>query len=211
MSQSAEEMLSWVPPYYSESQIYKMQNAAKGTEMDILKYIIDDMKNQFTPEYSTWGLAFWEQLCGIKPFPEEDIEERRRRLMKLLSTMTPLSPSEFITQIKKATGETVKVYYTNWNVESKDEPYGKIENAHLRKTDAGGKGDYIVDIVIEFPTALFDLVSFKDTVYDIIPCHLMIKCSAIVNLETLKRFTHRELKRYTHLQLKNCIPLEEVV
>ncbi len=211
MSKSAEEMLRWVPPYYSESKIYKEQNNAKGREIDILRYIVDDLKYQFIPKYATWGLIFWENLCGIAPVASETLDERRKRVLTMLSTIAPLTPTEFVNQVKIATGENVKIYYTDWQVEDKDGPYGKIENVHLRKGDPEKKGDYIVDIVIDLPTELFNLITFKKTVYEIIPCHLMIKCSAIVNHDILKRYTHNELKRYTHNQLKNCIPLEEVV
>lgn len=211
MSQSAEEMLHWVPPYYSESTIYKEQNTAKGKEIDILRYIIADMKYQFMPKYATWGLTFWEGLCNITPSASETLDERRKKVMTMLSTITPLTPIEFVNQVKKLTGETVKVYYTDWSVEGTDEPYSKIENAYLRKTSSENRGDYIVDVVINLPTELFNLITFKNAVYEIIPCHLMIRCSAIVNLNILKRYTHNELRRYTHLQLKNCIPLEEVI
>ena len=206
MSQSAKEMLRWIPPYYSESSIYKEQNTAKGKEIDILKYIINDLKNQFSPKYATWGLVFWEQLCGIAPAPSDTLDERRKKVMTMLSTMAPLTPTEFVNQIKKATGETTKVYYTDWSVDETK----NIQNVHLRRLDPNNKGDYILDIVIVLPTETFDLIDFKDKVYDIVPCHLAIKCSAIVDNSVLRRFTHEQLKAFTHTQIKNCIPLEEV-
>lgn len=207
MSKSASEMLRWIPPYYSESVIYKEQNTAKGNEIDILKYIIDDMKNQFSPKYATWGLMYWEQLCGISSASSDTLEDRRKKVTTMLSTMAPLTPTEFVNQIKKATGETAEVYYTDWNV---DETKG-IENVHFRKLDPNNTGDYILDIVIVLPTETFSLIDFKDKVYDIVLCHLMIKCSAIVDNSVLRRFTHEQLKAFTHSQIKNCIPLEEVI
>lgn len=206
MSKSANEMLRWIPPYYSESAIYKEQNTAKGNEIDILKYIIDDMKNQFSPKYATWGLAFWEELCGITSVSPDTLDDRRKKVMTMLSTMAPLTPTEFVNQVKKATGETANVYYTDWKVDETKE----IKNVHLRKVDPNNTGDYILDIVIVLPTETFNLIDFKNKVYDIVPCHLMIKCSAIVDNSVLKRFTHEQLKSFTHLQIKNCIPLEEV-
>jgi hypothetical protein len=204
---TADEMLRFIPPYYSESKIYAEQNRIKGEEFDILKYIIEDFQSQISPETATWGLMLWEALCGIRPPLNSTVEERRSKVISAISALSPLSPYEFIQRIKSVTGETVNLFYTDWDI---TEPYNVIMNSFIRDTESENTNSYVIDVVITLPTKNFTLTSFKNEVYGILPAHLAIRCSAIVNLDILRQFTHAQLRRFTHKQLGSVIPLEEV-
>ena len=86
------EMLSYVQSYYRESRIYLNQNKAKGEEFNILRTLIDDLVNQFTPQTSTWLLKSWEEYCGIPVNESDSIEERRARVLSKISLITPMTP-----------------------------------------------------------------------------------------------------------------------
>jgi hypothetical protein len=173
-----------------------------------LKYIIEDFQNQISPKTATWGLSLWEALCGIRPPLNSTIEERRSKVITAISALSPLSPYEFVQRIKSITGETVSLFYTDWYI---TKPYEVVMNSFIRDTEAENTNSYVIDVVIMLPTKNFTLVNFKNAAYDILPAHLAIRCSAIVNLNILERFTHAQLRRFTHKQLGSVIPLEEVM
>lgn len=204
MSESGKQMLTFVPPYYSESKIYNEQNEAKGMEFDVLKYIIEDFKNQIVPQTATWCLPMWEELCGITPSSGDALEKRRTAVVTTISTMSPMSPVEFIRQIKTITRENIEIYYTDWDL------FESVNNVYVRNTELPNTNGYVVDVVICFPSKTYDLLKFKTVVYNIIPAHLMIRFYAKLNIRSLGTFTHKQLSRYKHSELNNIISVEDV-
>lgn len=70
-----------MPKYYADSTIVSHLTMAEAAEMDTLHTHIQDVLRQYFVETATWGLAAWEQLCGI-PVNEDKPYDQRRSFIK---------------------------------------------------------------------------------------------------------------------------------
>jgi hypothetical protein len=76
-----QKMLSYCPRYYSDSRVFQAQLDAKGHELDSLSIILEDIEAQFFVSTATWGLRYWEEMCGISVNEHEDIDIRRAKVL----------------------------------------------------------------------------------------------------------------------------------
>ena len=75
-----EIMLSYVPLFYRTSGIFKGVLNSEGTEFDLLRQNIEDVKAQHFIDTATWGLRQWEKEFGLTTNVELTDEERRSRI-----------------------------------------------------------------------------------------------------------------------------------
>ena len=74
-------MLSYVPLFLRESQIYQAIINPQGIELDLLSENTQDVLRQFFVETATWGLVFWESELGIKTITGKTYDERRSNII----------------------------------------------------------------------------------------------------------------------------------
>lgn len=75
-----DEMLSYVSLDYHTSKIYTAILTVEGSEFDLLRQNIEDLRAQFFLDTATWGLQFWEKEYGLKVNTELSYSERRSRI-----------------------------------------------------------------------------------------------------------------------------------
>lgn len=75
-----DAMMSYVPLYYRDSDIFKAIMSAEGAEFDLLLQNTADFQNQFFIDTATWGLDLWEKNYGLAYDPNLSIEDRRSRI-----------------------------------------------------------------------------------------------------------------------------------
>jgi hypothetical protein len=77
-------MLVNTPKYYEASRVFQAHLEAKGIELDDLDTALTDVEAQFFVPTATWGLRYWEEICGL-PINEQDaLEVRRARILAKL-------------------------------------------------------------------------------------------------------------------------------
>lgn len=89
-------LLNYLPDYYQnaekieETVMYELQHASA---IEIKKILEDDadLFIQFFPQTATWGLAFWEELCGLPDGTGDTYENRRRKVITQLSAFSPMT------------------------------------------------------------------------------------------------------------------------
>lgn len=148
MHNRAKEMLSYVPPYYQNSKLYRAQNDAKGIELDAIRWLIDDLENQINPRTATWSLPLWEDLCGFTPAANESIDDRRDKVFTLLVSSSPMTARTLAGQIKAAFGIDPVFSWTR-------EPY-------------------VVDMLVDDFTESLDFGRVLKMAYDLLPAHLAL-------------------------------------
>lgn len=79
--QSARLMLDALPKYYDESKIVVNLMEQEGAEIDLLHGRIQDVLNQFFIDKATWGLDYWETVCGI-PVNRNKPDDQRISVIK---------------------------------------------------------------------------------------------------------------------------------
>lgn len=145
----SEQMLSYVNNYYRTSRSYTEQNTAKGVEVDNIRTLIDELTLQFAPQTATWGLRYWEELCGFKPALGDDYELRRGRVITQLSMGAPMTKKKLCSITYTATGAVVDILFT-------EQPY------------------VMEALVTEFHRR-FDVMPVKDTIIKLAPAHLQFE------------------------------------
>ncbi|MEF2964909.1 YmfQ family protein [Paenibacillus sp. M1] len=72
-----KEMFSYLPGYYENSRIIRVDMNAKGSELDELYRALNETLDQFFVRSATWGLDQWEAELGIATDPAKPVEQRR--------------------------------------------------------------------------------------------------------------------------------------
>ena len=67
----------YVPNFISELPEINAIYATEGTELGLLNYQLEDIKNQFHIDTATWGLDWWEDKYGIEINKLSSYEDRR--------------------------------------------------------------------------------------------------------------------------------------
>jgi len=70
-------MLDYLPRYYGESKV--VQNLTERESIELIQFQahVQDVLNQFFIDTATWGLARWEEICGIPVDEKKPIDQRR--------------------------------------------------------------------------------------------------------------------------------------
>lgn len=76
-SERGQAMLTYLPRYYATSRVMKSILDAQGTELDRLRFALDETLDQFYVDTATWGLETWEKELGIPTDSSKPIEQRR--------------------------------------------------------------------------------------------------------------------------------------
>ncbi|MNH83620.1 hypothetical protein D3C87_451820 [compost metagenome] len=74
-------MQDYLPKYYSDSRIVNHLLQRESAELIHYHEQVQDVLNQFFVDTATWGLAKWEEICGI-PVQENKPADQRRSLIK---------------------------------------------------------------------------------------------------------------------------------
>ncbi|WP_246021860.1 YmfQ family protein [Paenibacillus zeisoli] len=75
------DMHDYLPKYYSDSRIVNHLLGRESAELIRYHEQVQDVLNQFFVDTATWGLAKWEEICGI-PVQESKPSDQRRSLIK---------------------------------------------------------------------------------------------------------------------------------
>jgi hypothetical protein len=79
-SERGQQMLSYVPPYYSTSRIMQALYQAEGLEFDALRDALNQVLDQFFVDTATWYLDQWESDLALAQNPSLTDDERRWRI-----------------------------------------------------------------------------------------------------------------------------------
>ncbi|MBC2579685.1 YmfQ family protein [Clostridium sp. DJ247] len=72
------ELMKYLPPYYNNSRIMQDTQNSIALEIGKVRYIKQDLLNQFFVDTATWGLStIWEKPLGIQTDLNKSYEDRR--------------------------------------------------------------------------------------------------------------------------------------
>ncbi len=74
-------MLDALPSYYADSRLVGNLTAREADELAVFHERVQDVLRQFFVDTATWGLAKWEELCGL-PVQESKPVDQRRSMIK---------------------------------------------------------------------------------------------------------------------------------
>jgi len=75
------ELLEYLPSYYADSYIVNNLTEREAGELLALRAGIQQVMGQFFIDTATWGLASWEEICGI-PVDTVKPDDQRRSVIK---------------------------------------------------------------------------------------------------------------------------------
>lgn len=108
-SPSAIRMMSRVSPIYGRSYVGKWIYQVMGMEMDAARLRLEELRLQAFPETVTWGIAYWEQRCGIPINESLDLETRRKNLIIKRGIRSPMNPARVESIVGGMCGRDVDV------------------------------------------------------------------------------------------------------
>ena len=169
------KLLSYLPWYERESEVFKEILKTEEIEFDKLKLKLGDLEEQFFVDTATWGLSIYEKELGLPVEPDIDIRIRRG-LIKAKTMMQPPSSKRKVVSILKSFVETAEI----------EEAFDEYRfNVILKTLDTvGDKIQYIHWVVEEFKPTHMD--------YIFIVCYLFYP-------ETFFKF-----KKYFSEKIKAC-------
>ncbi|MYL45064.1 DUF2313 domain-containing protein [Virgibacillus halodenitrificans] len=80
-SKSNERMMDYIPKYYRNSRIMNELMKSRGSEIDELIALYDDILDQFFIETATWKLPDYEKQYGLPVNSQDSLQERRKRVL----------------------------------------------------------------------------------------------------------------------------------
>ena len=95
-----KEMMANSPRYYGASRVFQAHIEAKGIEMDNLDAIMSDTEAQFSASTATWGLRYWEEMCGLPVNEQESLDTRRARVLAKLRSFSSAKRNDILNVIK---------------------------------------------------------------------------------------------------------------
>ena len=106
-SAHGKEMMANSPRYYEASRVFQAHIEAKGIELDNLDAIMSDIEAQFSASLASWGLRYWEEMCGLPTNEQEPLENRRNRILAKLRSF----PSARRWDIERVIASLVSGYF----------------------------------------------------------------------------------------------------
>lgn len=91
-SDSAKLLKEYILPIYDNDEYVLSAFEAIGREFDTLKTFTDEASLQAWPQFATWSIPYWEDLLGLDIREGVSLEERRRQVLFILSTYSPINP-----------------------------------------------------------------------------------------------------------------------
>lgn len=95
-----KEMMANSPRYYGSSRVFQAHIEAKGIELDNLDAIMSDTEAQFSASTATWGLRYWEEMCGLPVNEQESLDTRRARVLAKLRSFSSAKRNDILNVIK---------------------------------------------------------------------------------------------------------------
>lgn len=108
-SKKGREMLLTLSPIYEQSLIMNSIYEAIGSEFDNLELLNKEIELQLFPQTATWGLSFWENRVGLSTNIDEDIEDRRRKVIAKLQSKYIMTPKRMSMILQSYTGANIKI------------------------------------------------------------------------------------------------------
>ncbi|NPV27919.1 MAG: DUF2313 domain-containing protein [Firmicutes bacterium] len=99
-STHGKEMMANSPRYYEASRVFQAHIEAKGIELDDLDTILADIEAQLTASTATWGLRYWEEMCGLPTNTQDSLETRRARVLAKLRSFSSAKRYDILNVIK---------------------------------------------------------------------------------------------------------------
>lgn len=145
----ADDMQIYLPKYYGDSKHARNVTDREAEEISVIHAQIQDVLRQFFIDTATWGLAKWEEICGI-PFQDGKPLDQRRSYIK--------SKLRGAGTVTAALIKSVVESFQNGNVDV-EEKFGTYE---IHVTFVGNRG---------IPP---DLEDVRKTLREVVPAHLDI-------------------------------------
>ncbi|WMI81607.1 YmfQ family protein [Anaerotignum sp. MB30-C6] len=171
-------LIGYLPEDYKKSaSVVQLQDAIQG-EWDNLDQAVEALEEQLFIDTATWGIGYWESVCGITQNLSKDIQLRRSAVKAKL----------------RGTGTTTVAMIQNVS-----ESFVNGEVAVVEHND-----QYRFDIemlsVIGIPPNMEDL---KAVIEEIKPAHLDYRIIIKYNQhQDLRQFTHESMKIYSYFALR---------
>lgn len=108
-SKTGKEMLHRVSPIYDNSYVAKWLYQVMGMELDEIKTLFAEMREQVFTTTVTWGIEYQEHKFSIVPDDKLTLEERRARLYRKKVHKYPLNPKRIEIYFKDAWNMDVEV------------------------------------------------------------------------------------------------------
>ncbi len=108
-SKTGKEMLHRVSPIYDNSYVAKWLYQVMGMELDEVKTLFAEMREQVFTTTVTWGIEYQEHKYSILPDDKLTLEERRARLYRKKIHKYPLNPKRIEIYFKDAWNMDVEV------------------------------------------------------------------------------------------------------
>jgi hypothetical protein len=175
-SPRTEGMVDASADYYQESKVFRAIQNAYALEYDRVEASNHDIELQLSPYTATWGLVYWEQSVGLEPYPSNDYELKRLRILPRLINEENFS-AKLIHNLAASFGTTVEVI-----------------------VDTVG---CLVTIIFAQNVPKY-IQEFNNILENVVHAHLGIQYVFEYNQHIkFQQFTHEELGTYTHDQLRN--------
>lgn len=88
-----DEMMSFLPWYYSESKIMNSIIKGDADEIESVRNAINEILNQFYAETATFGINLWEKMLKISVNNEKDLASRRAAVVAKLKKPDTVTPN----------------------------------------------------------------------------------------------------------------------
>lgn len=84
VSERGLEMAGYLPPLYEQSTVMEALLEAEGTEMDLLRAAIEELRDQYFARTATWGLDRWDSFLGLNNVAGlSDLERQDRAIARI--------------------------------------------------------------------------------------------------------------------------------
>lgn len=87
-----QRMLDYLPEYYHDSTVIRSIAQATGTEIDLVRTTLYEIREQWFARTATWALDTWEGELGLPTIPLAD-EPRRERIVGRLRSAHTATPA----------------------------------------------------------------------------------------------------------------------
>ncbi|MCQ5366081.1 YmfQ family protein [Anoxybacillus salavatliensis] len=143
------DLFQYLPNYYDNIREFQELISAEEEEIGLLQNDIDELLEQFHIDTATWGLSYWERICGIPVDESKPIDQRRSVIKSELRGIGTVTV-ELVKNVAEA--------YYNGQVEVTEQP--SIYTVKIKFVSKLGVPPNLADI--------------QNALREIIPAHLAI-------------------------------------